>query len=430
MSAPGSLVVRGATLLHLDPPGVEQADVLVRGGRIAQISAELDPAEDAPELDAAGRWLMPGLVCGHTHLYSALACGMPAHPEAPTGFADMLANVWWRLDRALDRDSVEVSALVGGLAALRAGVTTLVDHHASPSFIEGSLEVLDGALDRLGLRRILCYEVTDRGGAAEAAAGLRAHEALLGADGRGRRAVMIGAHASFTLSEASLLRCGAMAREAGVGLHIHVAESAEDAALTGEDPVARLERTGALAPGSLLAHCVHLDDDAFRRAADAGAWLSHQPRSNMNNAVGHAPLPRFGPRTVLGTDGIGADLFAELQAGFFRGNEAGVGWPPDRWLRALVAGADFAGERLGLSLGRLEVGAAADFAVLAPQPGPPLTADNLAAAFVFRLGAGAVRDVVVDGRVVLRNREPVGLEPLALDARAGDAARRLWERMA
>ena len=430
MLARGSLVVRGATLLHLDPPGVERADLLVRGGRIVQISQELAAAEDAPVLDASSRWLMPGLVCGHTHLYSALSCGMPAHPEPATGFADFLAKVWWRLDRALDRDSVEVSGLVGGLAALRAGVTTLVDHHASPAFIEGSLEVLDGALDQVGLRRILCYEVTDRGGEDEALAGLRAHEALLGQDGGGRRAVMIGAHANFTLSDSTLRRCGDLARDGGVGLHIHVAESIEDAASIGEDPVARLDRLGALLPGSLLAHCVHLDADALCRTYDAGAWVAHQPRSNMNNRVGYAPVDRFEDATMLGTDGIGADLFAELQAGFFRANEAGIGWGPGRWLQALSAGARFAGERLGPTLGRIEVGAAADFAILDPQPGPPLTAQNLAAALVFRLGAGAVRDVVVDGRLVLHDREPVAFDPLDLDARAAGASRRLWERMA
>ncbi len=428
MSAPGSLLVRGATLLHLEPPGVERADLLVRGGRIVEISPHIGSMEDAPELDATGRWLMPGLVCGHTHLYSALSCGMPTLDQAPTDFADMLAKVWWRLDRAHDHESVSVSGLVGGLAALRAGVTTLVDHHASPSFIEGSLETLDESLEQVGVRRILCYEVTDRGGPEEALAGLRAHEALLAAPTE-RRAVLIGAHANFTLSDATLRRCGDLARDAGVGLHMHVAESADDARLTGEDPVARLDRLGALLPGSVLAHCVHLEPDALWRLYDAEAWVSHQPRSNMNNAVGHAPVELFEPETMLGTDGIGADLFAELQAGFFRGNEAQSGWGPGRWLSALTSGARFAGARLGVPLGRLEVGSAADFVVLDPQPGPPLTRVNLAAAFLFRLGAGAVRDVVVDGRIVLHDRQPVRIDASALDRQASTTAIRLWNRM-
>jgi len=427
MSGSGDLVVRGATLLHLDPPGVERADVLVRGGRIAHVGV-VDADIDAPELDAHDRWLMPGLVCGHTHLYSALSCGMPVPAEPPTDFADMLGKVWWRLDRALDPESVATSGLVGGVAALRAGVTTVVDHHASPSFIEGSLEVLDESLGQVGVRRLLCYEVTDRGGPEEAAAGLEAHRGLLGRDD-GTTAILIGAHAGFTLSDETLRRCADLAREAGTGLHIHVAEAVDDERRVGEHPVDRLARLGALLPGSLLAHCVHVGPEHLARIADAGAWVSHQPRSNMNNGVGHAPVADFGADTMLGTDGIGADLFAELQAGYFRANEAGVGWSPARWLAALTSAARFASGHLGVPLGRIEVGAGADLVVLDPDPGPPLTLTNLPAAMLFRIGAAAVRDVVVDGRVALRDRRPSGVEVEALDARARVAARDLWGRM-
>ncbi|MDP6934179.1 MAG: amidohydrolase family protein [Myxococcota bacterium] len=156
-------------MLHLDPPRVERADIHVEGGRVVELVSPDGPAvaetrADENVVDATGCWVMPGLVCGHHHLYSALACGMPLLSEPPTSFADMLAKVWWRLDEALDAESVLVSGLVGGLGALRSGVTTIVDHHASPSFIEGSLEVLDEALESVGVRRVLCYEVTDRGG--------------------------------------------------------------------------------------------------------------------------------------------------------------------------------------------------------------------------------------------------------------------------
>ncbi|MDP6935337.1 MAG: amidohydrolase family protein, partial [Myxococcota bacterium] len=267
-----------------------------------------------------------------------------------------------------------------------------------------------------------------------AAAGLRAHEGLLGQDGGGRRAVMVGAHANFTLSDRTLEQCGSLAREGGVGLHIHVAEAVDDRENTGGDLVARMERLGALQPGSLLAHCVHLEADALRRIEDAGAWVSHQPRSNMNNAVGYAPLTEFGYRTILGTDGIGSDMITELQTGWFRAQEAGVSWSPARWLQVLVASARFAGERLGVRLGRIEPGAAADLLVLDPQPGPPLTEDNLAAAFLFRLSAQAVRHVVVDGHMVLRDRMPVprdgGIRDVAaLDRRAQRVSTQLWERM-
>jgi len=418
-----------ATVLHLDPPKVEQASIRIRSGRITQVADALKPEPGEVVDDLSGRWVIPGLVCAHTHLYSALATGMPQPTEAPTSFADMLAKVWWKLDRALDMEGVEVSALVGGVGALRAGVTTVIDHHASPSAITGSLETIDGALDEVGLRRLLCYEVTDRGGKEEAVAGLDAHARLLGESGGGKRAVLVGAHANFTLSDETLSAVGAMAKEAGVGIHIHVAEAEDDAQITGENPVDRLERLGALLPGSILAHCVHLDSERITRAAAAGAWITHQPRSNQNNGVGHAPIGSFGPDTALGTDGIGADMFAELQAGWFRGQEAGTDWSPERWLSALVAGARLAGTALGVTLGRIEQDAAADLVVLDPPVGPPISSDTVAATFLFRLSSADVRHVLVGGGWRLWDRQVVGFDTVELGTRAEAVARATWARM-
>lgn len=426
-----STLLRDATLLHLDPLGVERCDLRIDQGTIVERGPGLParPGETVHEL--GGAWVMPGLVCAHTHLYSALSCGMPMPTEAPTSFADMLAKVWWRMDRALDEESVRLCGQVGGIAALRAGVTTVVDHHASPGFIEGSLEVLDEALGALGLRRVLCYEVTDRGGQPRARAGLEAHRPLLRAGSAdGARAVLVGGHASFTLSDDTLRAMVRLAEEHAVGLHVHVAEAPDDAALTGEPVIPRLARLGALRPGSVFAHGVHLGPDDLRRVEDAGAWLTHQPRSNQNNSVGYASVQHFGANVALGTDGIGADMFAELQAAWYQGQEARAGLGPDRWAAALAAGARLAGAALGRTLGRLTPGAAADLLVLDVQPGPPLSAASLGAALVFRLSASAVRHVMIAGRWRLWERRPLGLDPAAVDQAAQAAARALWTRMA
>ncbi len=423
------MLLTNCMLLHLDPPRVEHADVRITDSSITEVGSGLTAGLGETNHDLGGRWLMPGLCVAHHHLYSALACGMPMPDESPANFTRMLEQVWWRLDRALNRNSVELSALVGSVQALRAGVTTVIDHHASPSFIEGSLESLDGALDAVGIRRILCYEVSDRGGIDESRAGLNAHHGLLSNDGGGMRAVMIGAHANFTLSDGTLAACAGLAREAGVGLHIHVAEAADDAASTGEGLVGRMDRLGALIPGSIFAHCVHLDAAELRAVSDAGIWITHQPRSNQNNSVGYADVANFPAQVALGTDRIGSDLFAELQAGWFRAQEAKVTWTPDRWLSVLSNGATLAGGALGVRLGRIEAGCEADLTVLDPIPGPPLTRDNVAAAFLFRLSPSAVRDVMVAGEWRLRERMPCGINADELDERAQREALALWKRM-
>ena len=137
-----------------------------------------------------------GLVCGHHHLYSALARGMPAPPRTPHNFQEILELVWWRLDCALDLEMIRWSAMLGALEALEAGTTAIVDHHASPNAIEGSLSVIADACAEVGVRVCCCYEVTDRNGPDGMRAGLAENERFLRAGGRG----FVGAHACFTLS--------------------------------------------------------------------------------------------------------------------------------------------------------------------------------------------------------------------------------------
>lgn len=413
------MILRNALLLELDPWSVRHGDLCIDGGQIVAHAS-------GPVVDLRGAWVMPGLVNAHHHLYSALACGMPLLPMTPSSFTQMLQQVWWRLDLAHDLHSIEVSAEVGGLAALRAGVTTIIDHHASPRAIQGSLERIDAALARVGQRRILAYEVTDRHGPDGARAGLRAHEALL-ADRGPMRGVLVGMHASMTLGEDSIRDCVALANAAGTGLHVHLAEAVDD--LCNGAPVPRFAALGALLEGSIFAHGVHLQSTDAWELQSSGVWLSHQARSNMNNAVGHAALPFFPQQTALGTDGIGSDMLAELQAAVFRAQEVPGSWALPRLVEALAHGARLASRQLGVPLGRLQPGHMADLVVLDACPGPPLTQDNLAAALVFRFSSAQVRHVMVDGAWRLWDRMPTGLDPQELDQRAQAAARALWARM-
>lgn len=419
---------RGATLLHLDPLKVEVADLRVRDGKIVEVAPNLSSSDGEQVVDVSGRWLMPGLVVGHHHLYSALAGGMPLPKTPPATFTEMLKEVWWRLDSALDEDSVIASAEVGGVLALKAGATTIIDHHASPCFIEGSLEAIDAALARVGQRRVLCYEVTDRNGSEGARHGLDAHRPLLQRGPTAESAVMVGAHANFTLNADTLREVGKLAREFGVGVHIHVAEAVDDEQAVGA-LIARMQQADALPPGSVLAHCVHLSDAELEAVDKAGAWITHQARSNMNNGVGRARPHKMGPRRVLGTDGIGGDLFAELQTAYFRGVEDGVPWGPAEYVDMLAASARLASEKLDATVGKFEPGASADIVVLDPVVGPPLTSENLAGAFIFRFSSAQVRSVYIGGKPRLLDREVVSLDERSLMERSQRAAEATWKRM-
>ncbi|MET0459429.1 MAG: amidohydrolase family protein [Ilumatobacteraceae bacterium] len=240
----------------------------------------------------------PGLVCAHHHLYSALARGMPAPPRTPTTFGEVLEQIWWRLDTALDLEMLRASARLGAVEALLAGTTGIVDHHESPHAIEGSLDVIADACAEVGVRVVCAYGVTDRHGAEGATRGLAENERFLRAGGRG----MVGVHAAFTCSDETLAAAAGLAADLGVGVHIHVAEGPDDTG-AGERllPLAREDW--------LLVHCVQLD-------GDLPGTIAHNPRSNMNNGVGYARPARRPNDIVLGTDGIGADMLEEFRLAY------------------------------------------------------------------------------------------------------------------
>jgi cytosine/adenosine deaminase-related metal-dependent hydrolase len=336
----------------------------------------------------------PGLVCGHHHLYSALARGMPAPPRTPIDFTEILDLVWWRLDAALDLDLVRWSALLGAVEALESGTTAIVDHHASPSAVDGSLDVVAEACAEAGVRVVCAYEVTDRHGPAGAKAGLAENERFVRAGGQG----MVGAHACLTLSDDTLDAVVGLARDLGVGVHIHVGEDAVDA---GAADRLRPHATDDW----LLAHCVHVDPPL------AGT-IAHNPRSNMNNGVGYARPARWasaGNRVVLGSDGIGAAMVDEFALAYVAQRAGDVTATPDDAWAWLQAGADLVPEVL-----TDEVTWAAD------------RADPWYLAFTP--GVRAER-VVVDGEVVVDGGVCTRVDAERIRARAWEEAARLWSRL-
>lgn len=374
----------------------------IDGGRVVDC-----PVPDAPVLSCPDGDIVPGNVCAHTHLYSGLApYGMPpAHP-APDTFLQILERVWWRLDRALDVESLRASARDYVANALLAGTTALIDHHESPAMIEGSLASLADVCEELGIRALLCYGATERNFGIE--------EATLGLDECGRIAEssrvrgLVGLHASFTVSDNTVREAGNRARALGTVLHIHVAEAlsdVEDARARGYDgPLERLVALDALIPGSILAHGVHLPPDQVKRTEDLGCWIVQNPRSNEGNSVGYASSLGASNRVALGTDGWNADMGEEQEA-LIRLADAN---DDTRAIGRLEAGHGLIGERFGLEKTSLVPGAPGD-AVIRKD--------------------GRVVHVVVDGHLVVRDCELIGGNSEAIREEAQEQATRLWARM-
>jgi len=414
------------TDLQADPaPRVERVDLRIAEGRIVERGPDLAPAEGAPEevIDLAGVTVMPGNVNGHTHLYSALAVGMPPPKEPPQNFTEILTEIWWPLDRALNAEAIRVSAVAGAWDAVRCGTTLLFDHHSSLSNVGNSLDLVEEGISTVGLRACLCYEVTDRGGRGSRDITLEENQRYLQklADSP-RRGIptfkgMVGAHASFTLEERTLFLLAEICDKMGVGVHMHLAEGTTDREVSQDrgwkDPLERLVEFGLVRPGSIFAHGVDLTPLDMQILAERGVWLTHCGRSNMNNGVGRAPVDRFPHRCAIGTDGLDDNMWGELRATFFRGSEPGRGplgfeGAERFWLGTFRLARDFFGEPFG----SLDATAPADFVILDTFRKTPLTQENWLGHLLFNFHPWDIDSVYVGGRRVYKTGDPPPLDRL------------------
>jgi putative selenium metabolism protein SsnA len=427
------MLLRRALVATLDPLVVETVDLRVEGDTIVERRPGLQGRAGEEVIDFDGALILPGLVNAHTHLYSALARGMPGPAVPPRNFVEILERVWWRLDRALDEESVYASGLAGALEAAWSGTTLLIDHHSSPSFIRGSLKTLQRAIEAVGLRSVLCYETTDRNGTEGRDLGIEENVAFQIEQGSTLTRGMVGAHASFTLEDASLDALASAAARLGSGVHIHVAEDHADVEdcrnRHGCSLPERLARHHLLSHRSLLAHCVHLRPDEIAQAERSGCWIAHNPRSNMNNSVGYAPVASMN-RAALGTDGMDEDMLVEARAAYLKMREAGRDKAMTAALSLLAGGHRLAGELLGIRLGELGEGAPADLVILDYDPPTPVSSENLAGHLLFGVDRSHVSSVMVGGRWIVRDRRLQTVDPTKVMARARAASAVLWDRMA
>jgi putative selenium metabolism protein SsnA len=431
-------IFEGVRVISFEPPAVsEPMDVAVED---AIIETGTGLAAKYPKAARVrGAYLSPGLVCAHTHLYSALARGLMVDIAPSKDFAQQLQHLWWRLDRAIDLPILEASALAGCADAALAGVTSVVDHHAGPEAIDGSLSVIRRAYEAIGVRGLLCYETTDRNGMEGARAGLaenlRFAREIDGERAAGRRPLVdgaIGAHAGFTVGEETLAALGDAVRSSKRGLHIHAGEDKFDAVDSryrfGADLASRLDSAGCLGPKSIVGHGVWLTESEVEIVNARGAFLAHNARSNMNNAVGYnALLPRF-DNVVLGTDGMSADMLEEFRFAAFRHRESGGPWWPEDFLRCLDRGNRVMERYMGIAFGRVIAGAAADLVLWDYDPPTPLVGGNIAGHLAFGLSSRSVRSVMVAGKFVVEDRVPA-FDAGAIAAKARAEALRLWKRM-
>ncbi|MGD8634587.1 MAG: putative aminohydrolase SsnA [Anaerolineales bacterium] len=441
------LITNARLITWTGEPILDDHAVLIQDGTIA----ELGPSDvlegkypQEQRLDAGGQFCMPGNICAHTHFYGAFARGMAIPGRAPRDFPEVLKKLWWPLDKSLGEQDVRYSTLVCLVDAIKHGTTTLIDHHASPNAIAGSLDIIAEEVDRSGLRAVLCYEVTDRDGKEKAEAGIRENVRFLdraasGDLAGGRIRATFGLHASLTLSDETLEAC----REAGAqgtGFHIHVAEHEADEydslAKSGMRVVDRLHAHGILGERTIVAHAIHVDAREVQILNDTGTWVTHQPRSNMNNGVGVAEVEsmlRAGIPVCLGNDGFSNAMWEEWKSAYLLHKV----WhrdprrmPGDTVVELAVEN----NSRLAQIFfpetppGKIETGAAADLILVDYHPTTPLTVGNLPWHILFGFHESMVTTTIAAGEVLMRDGELLTLDEEQITARSRELVPEVWKR--
>ncbi|HVB24935.1 MAG TPA: putative aminohydrolase SsnA [Ktedonobacteraceae bacterium] len=443
--------------LNANNQQIEQGGVLVHDGCIADIGLDSVLRQRYPEADylnANAGLIMPGFLCTHTHFYSAFARGMAILGEPPRNFLEILERLWWRLDKLLTLEDTRASAEIYMADAIRHGTTCVVDHHASPNAVDGSLDVIADVVEQAGIRACLAYEVSDRDGQAVTEAGMRENERFIRALRTERKqqaeagllAASYGLHASFTLSSATLEQCAAAGASLGVGFHIHVAEDSSDEtdsiARYGMRVADRLANDHILGPRSIAAHCVHVNSGEIGLLAATQTSSVHNPRSNMNNAVGRAPVEAMvhaGVHVGLGNDGFSMNMLQEMKVAYLL-HKFALGdpraMPADLVLKmafsenAHIIQQVFSPFCANFPIvGTLQVGAAADIVLLDYVPPTPMNGANFPWHLIFGLDGQQVNSTMVAGRWLMCNRQLLTLDEARIHARAREFSSALWQRM-
>ncbi len=422
---------------------IENGAVYIENNLIADVgdSEELRKKYSAPKhIDAKGGLVMPGLTNCHTHLYSTFARGMSLKGDVPKNFTEILENLWWKVDKALEAEDIYHSALIPLIECLKSGTTTIIDHHASPNFVSGSLKKIQEALSVIPVRASLCYEVSDRDGEETAKKGIEENaDFIKECAGSDMLQGLFGLHASFTVSDKTLEECAKVVSDLGTGIHVHTAEDRVDSLDARRKykmgVVERWNKHGLLGPKTLLAHCVHISMAEMDLISQTQTNVVHNPESNMNNAVGCADVGKMLNRNCLvglGTDGMTFDMFQEAKfAHLIRKN-----FEADPTKGFMEAGTllfennyKILSNYFSKPLGKIEKGALADVIILDYDSPTPLTKDNFLGHFLFGMNSNLVKTTIINGKVLMEDRKIDGIDEDAIYAKARELAEKMWGRV-
>ncbi len=414
--------LKNATYIDSETFEIRNTHIAIQKGKNKDILFVNEIPKNATVLDVSGKIVTQSFACGHHHAYSALARGMDAPPKIPKNFYQILKYVWWNLDKSLDKNMIKASALATAVAAAKAGVTFVIDHHASPFALKDSLSIIAEAFEKVGVSHLLCYEISDRDGLEITNLGLEESQAYLE-----KKQALIGLHASFTVGNQTLRKAVKLAEQYDSGIHIHVAEDKYDQAYTLRKHKTRvIERLSAFGVlnfnKTILAHCLHLSDNERKIISKSKAWVVENIESNLNNKVGFFDGQKLEKQIFLGTDGMHSDMIKSTQAAFF------IGQNFENINQQLIY------KRLRnvhkyLNINNFEGDSTNNLIVLDYKSPTPVTKQNFLGHFFYGFSSKDIQHVISDGKLIVKDFEIQTVDEKEIFEFSKKEAEKLWSEM-
>ena len=437
-----SLLITNGHLVTLDEDNrfIENGSIYVEGDRIVDVgNLPAGSCSADRTIDARGSLVMPGLINAHHHLYSTFARGFTPPGPLARNFEDNLKNLWWKLDSALDSEDVYYSALLAVMHAARAGCTTIIDHHASPSCCDGSLDQVERAFRDVGLSGCLCYEVSDRNRDGE---GIEENERYIRKcreSDDDQMAAMFGMHALMTLGTRTLERCADVGHALDAGFHVHAAEDELDVQLTmeryGRRIMDRFLDFGIPGSKTIFVHGIHFESHELDLLCSTDSMLVNNPESNMNNGLGVAPILdmlKHGVTVGVGTDGMSSHLISQARAMYLQQRS----YHRDPTLAFAEAceillqhNRKICNRLFRKPRGVLAPGQLADIMIPDYVPFTPLNAATFYGHLLFGLSFARVRVTIARGQVIVDGGRLRHLDEEAIRAHCAERAPAIWERI-
>ena len=420
-----SILLKNATYINWENLHFSKTNILVNEGENGNIEFITNPDKINSydkTIDCKGKLVTKSFAVGHHHVYSALSRGMPAPQKSPNNFYEILKYIWWKLDKALDKDMIEASALATAIACAKAGSTFVIDHHASPNFITGSLDVIAKAFEKVGISHLLCYEITDRDGIEKAESGLAETENYLK-----QNQGLVGLHASFTVGDNTLQKASDLMNKYNSGIHIHVAEDIYDQQHCVENHnkrvVERLNDYGILNfSKTILVHCLKVNENERNLIKNSKAFVVQNTESNLNNNVGYFNSEGLGKNIMLGTDGMHSDMLRSAQAAYFVGQgfdkiDFSSSYVRFRKAHNYLKTNDFEGDNEN------------NLVIFDYDSPTEINENNFLGHFIFGLSSRHIQHVISNGKLIVKDKIIQNVDEEEIQKFTKEQSLRLWSKL-